>query len=114
MPKDPKTLVSNGGKSRAGEKRNNPRNRAKEKGRDPKSRKLESIKRSVKREVDNIEHEKNGLYECGMCWTVQPESLFPKHVATSGKFSRYESCEKINVLILAKKHPLFPELLRSL
>ena len=39
MARDPKTLVSNGGKSRAGEKRKNPR---KEVYRDPKKRKLES------------------------------------------------------------------------
>ena len=52
----------------------------------------------MKREVDNLEHEKNGLYECGVCYVVKPESPFPEHVATSGKFSRYasryESCDK--------------------
>jgi len=48
----------------------------------------------VDRNVANLEHEKNGLYECTACRTVKPESLFPQHVATSGKFSRYESCAK--------------------
>ena len=94
MPRDPKTLVSNGGKSRAGEKRKNPKNIVNEKTRDPKSRKLESIKRSEKREVKTLEHEKNGLYECRQCHKVKPESLFPQHVPTSGKFSRYNLCEK--------------------
>ena len=50
MVRDAKTLVSNGGASRAGEKRKNPRNRAGEKrknSRDPKKRKLETEKRSL-------------------------------------------------------------------
>ena len=100
MARDPKTLVSNGGKSRAGEKRKNPRkesdrNRAGEKSsKTPKKRKLESLKRSVNRKLDNLERVKNGLYECTHCRIVKPESLFPQHVPTSGKFSRYESCGK--------------------
>ena len=93
MARDPKTLVSNGGKSRAGEKRKNPKKKS-DTGRDPKSRKVEYIKRLVKREVDNIEHQKNGLYECGWCYLVKPESHFPQAVPTSGKFSRYECCAK--------------------
>ena len=48
----------------------------------------------MNRKVANLEHEKNGLYECSTCHIVKPESLFPHHVATSGRFSRYESCEK--------------------
>ena len=90
MVRSAKTLVSNGGPSRAGEKRKNP---SKHRNRYSRSRQLERIKRSVNRKVANIEHEKNGLYKCLSCWTVKPESLFPQHVATSGKFSRYESCE---------------------
>ena len=31
---------------------------------------------------------------CRLCDKVKPESRFPQHVATSGKFSRYESCKK--------------------
>ena len=82
MVRDAKTLISNGGKSRAGEKRKNPR--------DPKLRKL----RRTQREVANLEHEKNGLYGCVVCLIVKPESLFSQHVPTSGKFSRYKSCER--------------------
>ena len=97
-----RTLVSNGGPSRAGEKRKNPRNprnRAGEKrknpqNRDPKKRKLETEKRSVDRKVENIEHEKNGLYKCQDCRIVKPESLFPGHIPTSGKLTRYETCTK--------------------
>ena len=37
---------------------------------------------------------KNGLYKCGQCQIVKPESFFPQHVPTSGKFSRFESCER--------------------
>ena len=91
MVRNAKTLVSNRGKSRAGEKRKNPKKKSDS---DPKLRKLETVKQSEKRVVDNLEHEKNGLYECGQCLIVKPESLFPQHVPTSGKFSRYGSCEK--------------------
>ena len=95
MVRSAHTLVSNGGPSRAGEKRKDPRlNRALDKSRDPKVRKLDSTKRSEKRQVENLEHIKNGLYECGRCSKVKPESLFPQHIPTSGKFSRYEWCEK--------------------
>ena len=95
MVRSAHTLFGNGGPSRAGEKRKDPRlNRALEKSRDPKVRKLDSIKWSEKRQVENHEHIKNGLYECAVCRKVKPESLFPKHVPTSGKFSRYEVCEK--------------------
>ena len=95
MVRNAHTLVRNGGPSRAGEKRteSQKRNRAKEKTKDPKVRKLENIKRSEKRQVENHQHIKNGLYECAACRKVKPESLFPQHVPTSRKVSRYESCE---------------------
>ena len=53
-----KTPVSNGGESRAGEKRVNPKNK--------KLRELEYTKTNSKekRVAGNIEHEKDGLYEC--------------------------------------------------
>ena len=46
------------------------------------------------RKVANIEHEKNGLYKCQECRIVKPESLFPQHIPTSGKLTRYETCAK--------------------
>ena len=85
------TLVSNGGPSRAGEKRKNPRNRAGEKRKNPK---LAEENRSKKRKVDNTEYAKNGLYKCQFCRKVKPESLFPQHIPTSGKLTRYETCAK--------------------
>jgi len=97
MPRRQDQLVSNGGPSRAGEKRKPRGNRAGEKRknlRDPKKRKLETEKRSVDRKVENIEHEKNCLYKCGRCRKVKPESLFPGHIPTSGKLTRYETCTK--------------------
>ena len=101
MVRNAKTLVSNGGKSRAGEKRKNPRkSRAGEKRknpinpRDPKKRKLENQKATMNRKAENIEHEKNGLYKCQGCRIVKPESLFPGHIPTSGKLTRYETCTK--------------------
>ena len=75
MVRNAKTLVSNGGRSRAGEKRKHPKKKC---DRDPKKRQLETVKRSEKRVVDNLEHEKNGLYECGQCAIVKPKSLFPQ------------------------------------
>ena len=84
-----RTLVSNGGASRAGEKRKNPRA---PRNRDPKKRKLETKKRVENRKVDNIEHQKNGLYKCLDCRIVKPESLFPQRIPTSGKLTRYETC----------------------
>jgi len=91
MVRNAKSLVSNGGKSRAGEIRKNPKKKS---DRDPKRRKLEHVQRTANREVNNIEHRKNGLYVCGQCRIVKAESLFPQHVPTSGKFSRYETCER--------------------
>ena len=77
MARDPKTLVSNGsgGKSRAGEIRKNPKKKS---YRDPKKRWLENVQRAANREVKNIEHMKNGLYECVWCRNVKAESPFPR------------------------------------
>ena len=91
MVRDAKTLVSNGGKSRKGEKRKNPKKKS---DRDQKKRKLESATREEKRAIDNLEHEKNGLRKCPVCRIVLPESRFSQHAPTSGKFSRFEGCVK--------------------
>ena len=47
MVRNPKTLVSNGGKSRAGEKRKNPRNRAGEKRKNPENPKKRKLAENV-------------------------------------------------------------------
>ena len=49
------TLISSGGKSRAGEKSNTP-----------KHRELEYVKKKEKTVEDNVAHEKDGLYECAI------------------------------------------------
>ena len=87
-----KVSVKNGGKSRKGEVRKNPR--AKEsKNRCSGSRKLETIKRKEDRGAKNIELGNAGLYKCQRCEQENPESLFPQHVP-SGKFSRFETCKQ--------------------
>ena len=93
MPRNIDQLVSNGGPSRAGEKRKYPRkSRAGVKRKNPK---LAEENRSKKRKVaiDNIEHAKNGLHKCQECRAVKPEPLFPQHIPTSGKLTRYETCK---------------------
>ena len=92
MPRNNDQLVSNGGPSRAGEKRKNPsKSRAGEKRKNPK---LAEENRSKKRKVTDTEYAKKGLYECRFCRIVKPESLFPQHIPTSGKLTRYETCAK--------------------
>ena len=72
-------------KSRKGEIRKNPRTKSTKK-KDPKKRQLECVKRKEKRVDENVELSKQGLYKCGQCNLVKPESLFPQHVPTVWKF----------------------------
>ena len=85
--------VKNGGPSRKGEKRKTPRTKESQ-NRYEGSRQIEYRKRRVNRKVANIELSKEGLYTCWMCRKVRPEEDFSQHVPTSGKFSRFEWCEK--------------------
>ena len=85
--------VKNGGPSRSGEKRKTPQTKNSQ-NRYAGSRQKETEKSTLNRKDANVKlcKEGTGLYICEKCRKVKPKEDFPRHVPTSGKFSRYETC----------------------
>ena len=71
--------VKNGGPSRKGEKRKNPKSKE-SRNRYAGLRQKEEIKRSAKRKADNVELSEKSLYKCGSCFRVKPDKDYPQHI----------------------------------